>query len=237
MYGETGAIEVPTLEQFELGSCVSKMPLLSAVLLAVAFPLIALSLDSFDAQPILSVSPDHIDVDRSFVSVTWAYVAQPSRSDWIGVYTPPPQDNNFTFRTPVKLKMCTDDPSHLTNGTGTVTFSLLNMRDNYVFALFRSGVELAETPYYPGPYSPAAAFSSVVSLSDALQNRPNSVHLALGAAQDEMVVMWTTKTLGDPVVQYGVTSVPPNPLSSVAVAQTTTYLATEMCPGGAADSR
>eukprot|EP01126_Amoeba_proteus_P056732 TRINITY_DN716_c0_g1_i1.p1 TRINITY_DN716_c0_g1~~TRINITY_DN716_c0_g1_i1.p1 ORF type:complete len:653 (-),score=133.46 TRINITY_DN716_c0_g1_i1:155-2068(-) len=182
-------------------------------------------------QLLLSVSPSFIQVDRTNVTVWWKGVENPTEEDWIGLYTPVTAD--FVHRTPVKLKMCTESSTHLVNGTGSLNFSLLNMRDDYIFALFRSGVELALTPYYFGPYVDAVIASNVVTLSEELKDFPSGIHLSLTHDPSQMVVMWTTKTKGHPVVQYGEMG---NGQKFLVQAETTTYAPDDMCPGGPADS-
>jgi hypothetical protein len=198
----------------------------------------------------LTASPEIVTVNRGMVTVSWSNVASPTVNDWVGVFTPVPQNlTGFVWTTPVKLKMCTLSPSHLSSGKGSFEFSLLNMRGDYVFALFRSGVVAATTAYYSGPYSSPVAVSNVVKLDPALQDAPHSIHLGLTDTPSEMSVMWTTKTLGQPVVYFDKTSAFETRLKAASpqqrdirllrlgvAAQTTSYSATDMCPGGPADS-
>ena len=158
-------------------------------------------------------------------------VSDPTVDDWIAVYTP--VFVNLTYRTPIKFIMCAQSASHLSTGAGNVTFRLLNMRNNYLFALGRSGVGLLTRSNFRGPYVTPAALSNVVVLTEELQDQPSMVHLALSGNPTEMVVVWTTKTLGTPIVEYGRTSAAP---LSIATATSATYAALDMCPDGPADS-
>ena len=101
--------------------------------------------------------------------------------------------------------MCTQSSSHLSTGAGNVTFRLLNMRSDYIFSLGRSGADLLTRSYFRGPYVTPVALSNVVQLADELQDAPAMVHLALSGDPTEMVVVWTTKTIGTPIVEYSVT--------------------------------
>jgi hypothetical protein len=156
----------------------------------------------------LSASPDYITVDRAKVTVSWAGVAAPSDNDWIGIYSPVPDKLLFNVTTPVKLQMANSVPSHRSQGKGNLTFGLLNLRGNYIFAFFRSGAKEAENPHSLGPYQTAVAVSNVVTLAAELQDSPSAVHLSLTGTEGEMTVMWTTKTIGAPAVQWGLTALP-----------------------------
>jgi hypothetical protein len=189
----------------------------------------------------LRATPDHITYDRQQVTVVWSGVSSPTAQDWIGVFSPATEAISFncTTRTPVKLKMCSAwARGHLVNGTGSMIFALLNMRHDYVFGFFRSGVELAQTPYYGGPYVAAAAISNVVTLSAKLADTPSGVHLALTGVPGEMSVMWTTRTLGVPVAEFDLTptaaAMMTSPLRFSVSADSATYSATDLAPGGCA---
>jgi len=179
----------------------------------------------------MSATPDFIDKNRGIVTVKVEGLTSPMTADWVGVYSP--ITTNFIHTSPVKLKML------LTEGVNnTVTFSLLNMRADYVFAFFRSGVSLALTPGFVGEYVGPSAVSNPVHLSETLKDTPHSIHLALGEHPSLMTVMWTTKYSAShgmlPLVQYW-KSDDPGTLQS-ATAETATYAATDMCPYGPADS-
>jgi hypothetical protein len=185
----------------------------------------------------LEVSPVVVERNRQNVTVAWSGVAGPTADDWIGVYSPAAEAVAFncTTRTPVKIKVCSEwSPSHLVNGSGSMVFSLLNMRADYVFGLFRSGIDLATKAYFSGPYVAAEAMSETVTLTDELKDSVTGVHLALGEAPDEMVVMWTTATSEAPVAEWDFAG--REQLRNQAPAKTATYSAQDMCPGGAADS-
>ena len=188
-----------------------------------------------DAAVTLRASPGTIATNRERVTVAWHGVPSPHASDWIGVYSSPsPAGVNFSATTPVKLQMAVDSPTHLGSGTGNLTFSLLAMRGDYIFAFFRGGAAAAETPGFIGPYQTAVAVSDMVVLTPALQDAPSQIHLALSGNDGEselhndlrapcsslianfrldlndcgntVVVMWTTKTVGEPVVHWGPTT-------------------------------
>ena len=173
----------------------------------------------------LSADPPTILHNRENVTVTWSGVAEPHSSDWVGVYSPVP--TNFSRTAPIKLQ--------LTNATssGSCTFALLAMRGDYVFALFRGGVDAATTPGYGGSYATVAAVSGTVRLTAALQDEPRGVHLSLTGAPTEMVVMWTTKTVGSPQVRYMCANLHGQrpSLPEMAKAETTSYAPEDLCPG------
>jgi len=206
----------------------------------VSWASLPMVLPQFDGpEPaLLEANPSFIRFDRTNVTVSWSGIPSPTVSDWIGVYTPIFGKHDLIFRTPVKLKMCSESTTHIKKGHGSLSFSLLNMRDDYVFALFRSGVELAQKPKYSGPYAEPLTLSKVVKLSEELKDMPSGIHLALTDKVSEMVVMWTTKTIGYPVVEYDLTSSfeSSGQLHMRQKGISTTYNATDMCPDGPADS-
>jgi hypothetical protein len=179
---------------------------------------------AIDGRIKMAADPPTISRNRERVTVSWSGVEPQleasSSSYWVGVYSPVPQ--NFSDTAPVKLQ--------LTNASsgGSLTFALLAMRGDYIFALFRGGVAEATTPGFGGRYATAVAVSNVVRLTAPLQDEPRGVHLSLTGAPTEMVVMWATKTVGAPQVRYGRQG---QPLSLLTKAETTSYAADDLCPG------
>jgi hypothetical protein len=92
-----------------------------------------------------------------WVNVSWVGVAEPSSNDWIGVFSPAAGIVN-NASSPVKFQVLVHVPlpsldahsmraqfanaseSHLSTGSGSVVFQLINMRSDYTFGFFRGGL-------------------------------------------------------------------------------------------------
>ena len=87
-----------------------------------------------DSSISISISPDALESNGQWVTVTWSGVSKPSKDDWIGAFSQLPFNPSSA---PAKYKMCSDvSPDYIRTGSGNTTFRLVNMRSAYTFALF-----------------------------------------------------------------------------------------------------
>jgi len=101
----------------------------------------------------VSASPAALQASGDWVTVTWSGVENPDKNDFIGVYSQTPVNLSIT---PTKYRLCSASPSHLSTGSGSLKFRLVNMRSATGFVLFRGGV-----------HSPvAAAYSNLVTFAN-----------------------------------------------------------------------
>ena len=125
-------------------------------------------------------------VNVSFSGLSSHY---PGTTDWVGVWSPPPADGNYSASSPSKYKFVTPDGS----GAGRVALWLLNMRDAVVVAYFSGGLD---SPVLLAQ-SEAVAFDNTVL--------PMHIHLALTGDATQMRVDWTSAQDGAsaPWVRWG----------------------------------
>jgi hypothetical protein len=147
----------------------------------------------------------------SFATVSWADVPSPfpGNFDWIGVWSPKP--DNWTTTTPAKYKYVISDAS----GSGSSNFWFLNMRDSYTVAYFTGGLT---TPTL-------LAVSDPVDFSN--YHVPMHIHLALTQDPTQMKVMWTTHGNMFPSLNYGTSAT--NLSHSILRISTTSYASTDFC--------
>ncbi|KAK9824258.1 hypothetical protein WJX72_008984 [[Myrmecia] bisecta] len=151
------------------------------------------------------------------VSVSWAGAKRPTQHDAIALFSPgdaSPEDLD-----PLKYQWAMTSVHHLLNGSGSVTFRLLNQRHD-VAALFFYNVSAAAR------FSNAtlAGRSEVMQLAEP--NEPLQGHLALTPDASEMLVQWTTRDAGSPVVKWGTQ---PGTYEHIAAGRSVTYTKEELC--------
>ncbi len=106
----------------------------------------------------VSVSPSALERSGSWVNVSWEGVASPSSDDWVGVYSPPvggsidpvkhapvkfqvSRCNQLQYSvSKVRLQYANFNKSHMTSGSGSLQFRLVNMRDDVIMGFFTGGV-------------------------------------------------------------------------------------------------
>lgn len=145
------------------------------------------------------------------VGVHWHEVGSkfPGLFDWIGVYSPKP--DNWTKTYPSKYMMVLPDAK----GSGTVDLWLLNMRDSYTVAYFTGGLD-----------NPVLlAVSEPVEFSN--YHLPMQLHLAYTDDPTQMVVQWTTQQNMFPSLQFGTSA---NKLDNTVMrVNSSTYKASDLC--------
>ena len=131
----------------------------------------------------------------------------PSTNDWIGAYSPSPE--NLTATAPIEWFAATASDGYMKNGIGSLRYQLVNMRADVQFVFFRGGMAAPV----------ALAFSNKVAFRN--YNEPRAPRLALlGNSAKAMQLSWTSQvSTGNPNVVY--TDVYGN--SKTVAAATTTY--------------
>jgi hypothetical protein len=103
----------------------------------------------------LQASPDLIS-NAEYVTIQYSGISDPNSGDWIGVYSPP--DVNLSATAPVKYQFANASSSYESTGSGSLRFSLIDMRTSYGFFFFRGGLNNAT----------AVAKSNVVQFKNAV---------------------------------------------------------------------
>lgn len=163
-------------------------------------------------SPKISVTPTSLDHSGDLVTVSWSGINGPTSDDWVGVYSPANVDRTKTA--PTKFRWANSSSTHLTTGSGSMTFNLINGRADYSFTFFQNG--LTE------PVS--VATSEVVIFKN--YNEPLQGRLSLTTQKDEMRVMWSTLSSSRPQVKWGEAS---GKYNWVVDASTMTYGTQDLC--------
>jgi len=145
-------------------------------------------------QVSISASPDVLTVSGQEVTVSFSGVPSPATTDWIAVYAPTNDSSEFIKSTPVKYKLASSDSNYMKTGSGSVTFRLLNMRSDYVFAFMRGSLKKPTL----------AALSNAVAFTD--YNVPLQGHLSLTPYANTLAVTWVSRDTANPMVWWGLES-------------------------------
>ncbi|KJE91696.1 hypothetical protein CAOG_02793 [Capsaspora owczarzaki ATCC 30864] len=159
-----------------------------------------------------AVTPNTLEAAEGTVTVIWAGLDDPQPDDWIALYTPLP--SNLSAIVPVKFKMCTISPTHLSSGSGSLTFTLINMRDSNSFVFFRGGLTAPVAVAQTDPVE----FESY--------DIPMHPHLAITDNPSEMSLMWTSRKAAMPIALLGTST---TSVTTTFNATTTSYSASDMC--------
>jgi hypothetical protein len=169
----------------------------------------------------LDVTPGSISKSGDTVTVSWTGVEDPSKFDFLGIYTPPDSDH-ANFIGWIALASAEGWQS----GSGSVDLPLVNMRTPYEFRLF-NGKQFNFTKdgeSFPSPVG--GPIASTVSIQFTNYNEPTQIHLALTSSPKEMRVMFVTRDAIQSFVKYGPES---SSLSSISKASAETYTKEDMC--------
>lgn len=132
---------------------------------------------ALDESIVLTVNPTLLTAYESqTVKLQLSGVEEPSKNDWIGVFSPVP--TSFTLITPVKYQFCNASQDYMSTGSASFSFSLLNMHADYIFVLFRNGTQ----------YPSVSAVSNQVTFQNL--NEPLQGHLAFTAQPSQIRLSW-----------------------------------------------
>lgn len=169
---------------------------------------------------ILTADPPVIRGSGGLVTLTWSNYLYPAATDWIGLFCPA-SVSAYTVA-PLKFRwLSTADNFNATPSSGSMLFYVMNLRADCKFVLFSGGAQ----------FPLIEAESNTVQVVD--YNLPSSVRLSLPTSDGApaMRVSWSTLNASQPVVKYGLE---PGKLTRVAVPETYTYAASDMCTAPAA---
>lgn len=162
---------------------------------------------AFSPGPRLGVNSTLLEGALTYVQVAVRDVPSPSREDVLAAYVP--QDGVHRGLAPFKYEMLSSLEGYLENGRATVVVTVLNLRRDVRFALLRGGIS-----------SPPELLAESARLVQSQPNLPTGVHLMIGHRPSDMLVQWSTRDAGDPIVRYGER---PDDLRFAAPAVSSTY--------------
>jgi len=192
---------------------------LVVILLGVCSAHTVSSFEKISKQTILPFNSANVQMEASpnvlteagMVVVNWKGVQNPNDDDWIGVYSP--STVNTTTTSPVKYQLANVSPDYLNTGAGSLTFRLINIRDDYIFVFMKTN---------QGDTEPVGK-SNTVNFVD--YNEPLYGHISIGYSDSEMKVTWVSKQLSNPVVKFGTSQ----QSTTTIKATTTTYTKNDLC--------
>jgi acid phosphatase type 7 len=126
-----------------------------------------------------------------WVEVSWSGVSKPKEADMLALFAPP--DAYHDGAAPVKYAYANSSANYIKTGSGSMSFRLVNLRSDVRFVFVKGGIDkpsvVAEGP----------------AIKNVNPNEPTGIHLIISSRSSEMLVQWTTRDVGTPVVKYGKT--------------------------------
>ena len=122
--------------------------------------------------------------------MTPAFSSYPCSSDYIAAYSP--ADVDPTTTTPVKYGWCDRAETYMTEGTGSLTFNLTNLRSDVRFYYMTNGTR-----------TPVVRSSGEELVSFKNPNAPLRPRIVPSGDVDIMWVLWSTATAMTPQLKYG----------------------------------
>eukprot|EP00474_Spongospora_subterranea_P010166 CRZ10624.1 hypothetical protein [Spongospora subterranea] len=157
------------------------------------------------------VDQNKLTNNQDWVTVSWSGMSHPDDKDWVALYSPASAD--ITQTAPIKLKYAFHSPTHLSSGSGSLQFSIINMRADFAFVFFRGGMS-----------SPVAvAKSKTITFRNF--NEPSAARISFTDTTPHSVrISWSSLDTDSPMVRYRI-----GLKQFTSNATTTTYRQDEMC--------
>jgi len=173
----------------------------------VVFALLAVLLPVALCAPSLVASPVSV-IYRENITVTWSGISSVHPEDFIGLFSD------------TGISMLNKSCGFFNLGSGNVTFTVMNMRLNYVFKYFSKKIFGGDT---------VVLESNIVAVE---ANLPMQGHLALTGDPTQISLIWVSNSTNAPQATIGT-----DPSKSVLVvdAVTSTYSLSDFCSSSAND--
>ncbi|XP_057531042.1 probable inactive purple acid phosphatase 2 [Amaranthus tricolor] len=154
------------------------------------------------AAPTITISPTLLTKSGDTIKVDWSNIPNPSKLDWLGIYSPPNSPNHHF----IGYFFLSSSPTW-ESGSGSLSFPLINLRHPYQFRIFRwteSEVDPTKMDHDKNPL-PRSKHLLVQSKEVTFEklNGPEQVHLSFTDRDDEMRVMFIAGDGGKRFVKYG----------------------------------
>jgi hypothetical protein len=160
-----------------------------------------------------SISPMLIN-NNDVVTVSYKS-SDPKTNDWIAAYSP--ADIDITTTVPVKYGWCDDDDNFMTNGFGSLTFNMTNLRSDIKFYYFTNGTS---HPIILDESSELVKFNDI--------NEPLRPRVVPGRNPDEFKLLWSSATSESPTLVWGTA---PGEYQTTVLASTSTVTKDSLCGG------
>ncbi|XP_031491511.1 probable inactive purple acid phosphatase 2 [Nymphaea colorata] len=174
----------------------------------------------------LDVYPKILKKSGDPVKIKWSGISNPCALDWLGVYSPATSsDENY-----IGYVFLSSSPTW-NSGSGSIVLPLLNLRSSYQFRIFNwNESEINNGTRRDDMGNPLPGTRHLLATSEEISfvnyNDPSQIHLAFGAKDDEMRVMFITRDGMRSSVRYGLKE---DELGETVEAPATTYTRPDMC--------
>lgn len=174
----------------------------------------------------LDVYPKILKKSGDAVKIKWSGISNPCALDWLGVYNPATSsDENY-----IGYVFLSSSPTWK-SGSGSIVLPLLNLRSSYQFRTFNwNESEINNGTRRDEMGNPLPGTRHLLATSEEISfvnyNDPSQIHLAFGAKDDEMRVMFITRDGMRSSVRYGLME---DELGETVEAPATTYTRPDMC--------
>ncbi|PSS28818.1 Inactive purple acid phosphatase [Actinidia chinensis var. chinensis] len=184
------------------------------------------------SSPSLSVSPQTLPKSGDPVTIRWSGIENPSKLDWLGIYSPPNSSSDDFIGYVFLSKSATWQ-----SGSGSITIPLVNLRSRYKIRIFRWTESEINPKRQDHDQNPLPGTKHLLAESGEIGfgpgRGPEQVHLAFSGREDEMRVMFVTHDGKDSFVRYGLG---PGRLDRVVGTRVGRYEREDMCDAPANES-
>ncbi|XP_047319935.1 probable inactive purple acid phosphatase 2 [Impatiens glandulifera] len=160
---------------------------------------------SSSSQVSISISHDTLQKSGDPVTINWSGVDSPSNLDWLGIYSPPDSPSNHF----IGYVFLSTSPTWQ-SGSGSLNISLVNLRSNYKFRIYRWTQSEVNPDHQDHDHNPIPGTKHLLAESSELGfekgRGPEQIHIALTDKDDEMRVMFVTADGKDNIVKFGLDS-------------------------------
>lgn len=166
-----------------------------------------------------------------YVTVSWFDVPNPTDGDAVVMFLNDTED--FGAHLPIRYKWVTTTSTWPT-GQGSFQFQVLNYRAPVRFHYFHNAsialddIQPRAFGKLPLVFTDSTYLMSSPAVGFAEYYEPQHAHLALTGVPGEMLVQWTSAGAEQPMLRWGDNAVQ---LASTIAANSTTYNASNLCPG------
>ncbi|GAB2280206.1 prolyl aminopeptidase [Dionaea muscipula] len=185
------------------------------------------------ATPAISFSPKTIKRSGDIVQVRWSNISDPSKLDWVGIYSPPNSSSDHF----IGYLFLSSSPTWQ-DGHGSLDFPIVNLRSPYQFRIFRwIESDITSKTKMDHDHNPLPGTAHPLAQSEELGfeslHGPEQVHLAFTDREDEMRVIFVTGDGRESFVRYGETE---EEMAEEAATRMVRYEREDMCDSPANQS-
>ncbi|KAL5723063.1 prolyl aminopeptidase [Ranunculus cassubicifolius] len=162
-----------------------------------------ISIQSLSSPITISLTPKSLRKSGDSVQIQWTGIDSPSKLDWIGIYSPPNSSHSDFIGYIFLSSSCPNWQS----GSCSTNLSLVNLRSNYEFRLFRWTENEIDPNNLDNDHNPLPGTKHLLGKSGELGfvkgNGPEQIHLSFTSKLDEIRVMFITDDGKESFVKFG----------------------------------